>query len=66
MLCLDYSNLQESRNISKLYMVARGNSFHVYGLGMNVLNGIFYKRDVPTERSLDPGAIQNRRQQLFC
>ena len=24
MLCLDYSNLQERRNISKLYMIARG------------------------------------------
>ena len=24
MLCLDYSNLQERRNISKLYMIAGG------------------------------------------
>ena len=30
MLCLDYSNLEERRNISKLYMIAR---FPVYGLG---------------------------------
>ena len=33
MLCLDYSNLQERRNISKLYMIARGHLFPVYGLG---------------------------------
>ena len=24
MLCLDYSNLEERRNISKLYMITRG------------------------------------------
>ena len=54
-MCQDYSNLQERRNISKLYMIARGYWFPVYGLGkMNVLNGIFYKRerDVPTKLSL--------------
>ena len=33
MLCLDYSNLQDRRNISKLYMTARGHLFPVYGLG---------------------------------
>ena len=33
MLCLDYSHLQERRNISKLYMIARGHLFPVYGLG---------------------------------
>ena len=33
MLCLDYSNLQEGRNVSKLYMIARGHLFLVYGLG---------------------------------
>ena len=32
-LCLDYSNLQERRYISKLYMTARGQWFPVYGLG---------------------------------
>ena len=32
-LCLDYSNLQERRNISKLYMTARGHLFPVYGRG---------------------------------
>ena len=31
-LCLDYSNLEERRNISKLYMIARGHLFPVYGL----------------------------------
>ena len=33
MLCLDYSNLQEKRNLSKLYMIARGHLFPVYSLG---------------------------------
>ena len=33
MLHLDYSNLQERRNISELYMIARGHWFYVYGLG---------------------------------
>ena len=33
MLCLDFSNLQEMRNISKLYMIAGGHLFPVYGLG---------------------------------
>ena len=33
MLCLDYSNLEERRNISKLYIIARGHWFPVYGLG---------------------------------
>ena len=32
MLCPDYSNLQERRSISKLYMIARGYLFPVYGL----------------------------------
>ena len=31
--CVDYSNLQERRNLSKLYMTARGHWFPVYGLG---------------------------------
>ena len=32
MLCL-YSNLQERRKISKLYIIAKGHLFPVYGLG---------------------------------
>ena len=32
MLCLDYSNLLQRGNINKLYMIARGHLFHVYGL----------------------------------
>ena len=44
MLCLDYSNLEERRNINKLYMIARGQLFPVYVLEMNVPNSIFYKR----------------------
>ena len=32
MLCLDYSNLQERRNVSKLYMIAREHLFPVCGL----------------------------------
>ena len=44
MLCLDYSNLEERRNINKLYMIARGHLFPAYVLEMNVLNGLFYKR----------------------
>ena len=30
----------------KLYMIARGHWFSVYGLGMNVLKCIFYKREI--------------------
>ena len=33
MLCLDYSNMQGRKHISKLYMIARGHWFPVYGLG---------------------------------
>ena len=33
MLCVEFSNQQERRNISKLYMTARGHWFPVYGLG---------------------------------
>ena len=44
MLCLDYSSLQERRNISKLYMIDREHYFLYMVLEMNVLNGIFYKR----------------------
>ena len=31
--CLDYSNLQERRNISELHMIAGGHLFSVYCLG---------------------------------
>ena len=39
MLYLDYSNLQERRNISKLYMIAGGHWVHVYGLGNECTEG---------------------------
>ena len=41
-LFLDYSNLQERRNVSKLYMIV-GIDFLSMVLEMKVLNGIFYK-----------------------
>ena len=37
MLCLDYSNLQEKRNVSKLYMIVRGIGFLSMVLEMNVV-----------------------------
>ena len=46
MLCLDYSDLQERRNISKLYMIDREHYFLYMVLEINVLNGIFYKRKI--------------------
>ena len=36
-LCLDYSNLQEKRNVSKLYMIVRGIGFLSMVLEMNVV-----------------------------
>ena len=33
MLCLDYSDMQEKRNIIKLYMIAVWHWFPVYGFG---------------------------------
>ena len=52
-LRLDYSHLQERRNISKLYMIARGHSFPVYGLGNECAKQLFLQeKDVPTEISL--------------
>ena len=33
MLCQDYSNLEERRNISKSYIIARGHWFPFKGLG---------------------------------
>ena len=47
MLCLDYANLQERRNISKLYMIARGHLFPVYGLGNKC--AFLQDKDIPTE-----------------
>ena len=49
MLCLDYSHMQERRNISKLYMIVRGHWFHVYGLGNEYAT---IEGDVPTKMSL--------------
>ena len=68
MLCLDYSNLQERINISKLYMLARGHLFPVYGLGNECA---YYKRKMfqPKYNWVEIkylGAIQNPRLQLFC
>ena len=51
MLCPDYSNMQESRNISKLYMIDRGHWFPV--LEMNVFCYFVQEIDVPIEISLD-------------
>ena len=73
MLCLDYSNLQEWRNVSKLYMIARGYWFSVYGLE-NKFALIFFilqEKDIfqPKYHWVEIkhlGAIQNRRRQLFC
>ena len=69
MLCLDDSNPQEVRNITKLYMIARGHLFHVYG--PPICSGIFYKREIfqlkyhwVERKYLD--TIQNRRWQFFC
>ena len=46
MLCLDYWNLQEKRNINKLYNCYRAFISCLCGLS------IFYKRDVSTDISL--------------
>ena len=71
MLCLDYSNLQERRNVSKSYILLEGIDFLYMVLEMNMLNGIFYER-----KMLQPkyhwveikylGAMQNRHRQYFC
>ena len=71
MLCLEYRNLQERRNISKLYMIARGHWVPLYGLKNECANGIFYKRKIfwPKYHWLEVkylGAMQNRRGQPFC
>ena len=45
MLCLDYSNLQEKRNLRRNYTwLLEGIYFLFIVLEMNVLNDIFYKR----------------------
>ena len=69
-MCLDYSNLQERRNISKLYKINRGHWFPVYGLRNECAQRYFLQNiDVPTEISSGwnkVSAIQNRRRHLFC
>ena len=46
-------NLQERRNISKLYMIARGHLFPVYALGNECAQRYFLQeKDVLTETSL--------------
>ena len=53
MLCLDYSNLQERRNISKLYMMLEDIYFLYIVLEINVLNRYFLQeKDDPTKISL--------------
>ena len=66
---LDYSNLQERRNISKLYMTVRGHLLYIV-LEVNVRNSIFYERKMfrPKYHWVKIkylGAIQNRHGQLF-
>ena len=51
MLCLVNSNLQERRNISKLYMVARGHQFLVCGLG-NECALVFSTRERCSNRNI--------------
>ena len=52
-LCLDYSNLQERRNISKLYMIVREHIFPVYGLRNECSWQYFLQtKEVPNENSL--------------
>ena len=49
MLCLDYSNLQERRNVSKLYLIAREHLFPVCGLRNECASRYFLQeKDVPT------------------
>ena len=71
MLCLNCSDLQERRKISKLYMIAKGHWFPVYGLGNEyVWRHFLQEKDVPTEISSVEikylGTNQSRRRQLFC
>ena len=49
-MCLDYSNLQERRSISKLRMIARGHWVLVYGHGSEcALVFSTREKDGPTE-----------------
>ena len=46
MLCLDYSNLQERRNMTKFYRMLEGIDFLSMFLEMTMLNSIFDKREM--------------------
>ena len=50
MLCIDYSNLQERRNITKLYLIARGYWFPVYGLGNECAERYFLQEEDATNK----------------
>ena len=71
MLCLDYSNLQERRNISKFYILLLEGIYFLYMvLEMELLNGSFNKRKMfqPKCHWVEIKylvAVQNRRRQLF-
>ena len=73
MLCLDYSNLQEWRDVSKLYMIARGYWFSLYDLENKFALVFFtlqekdiFQRKYHWVEMKHLGAIQSRRRQLFC
>ena len=74
MLCLDYSNQQERRNISKLYMIARGHLFPKYIWSWKCMClTVFSTRERCSNRNIIGwvkikylGAIQNRCGQRFC
>ena len=52
-LYLDYSNLQERRNVSKLYMIAKVHLFSVCGLGNECGERYFLQeKDIPAGISL--------------
>ena len=55
MLCLDYSNLEERRNISKLYIITRGHWFPVYDLWNECVQLIYHWVEIKYL-----GAIQNQ------
>ena len=58
MLCIDYSNIQEGRNISNLYKwLLEGVDFLSMVFEMNVLSYFLQKRDVPTEMSLGSNKV---------
>ena len=53
MLRLDYSNLQERRNISKLHMIARRHLFAVYCVGNECAKRyLLQEKHFPTKISL--------------